>query len=265
MSIWQRVGGFVYNGVNLTEQQVAAFADAGGGWIVPVIYGDDVAGPGNLELLPTFKAWGAAHNVTVGGWFNGFGASPTVDAANITALVRQHALTLVILDLEGAYQGVGAELQVELVNAVRHASPGVDLGVSTNGLDNSRIWNGRGVTPQESFAKLGVRVLPQAYSAYYAKDAHTAPDVVMKWLQQHGASDPNFADPAGPHGRGVPLSTVHFTVECTGEEGSDLADEQMRLHAAKQYGFTIGYSLYTLERAPASDLVLVKAARDLRL
>lgn len=263
MTIWQCLGGLVYTGANLAESTLDAFAGVGGKWIAPVVYNDDAAGPRNLELLPHLHELCAARGIRLGGWFNGTGGDPLKDAAAIAELAGKHGLELAILDLEAAYHypDGNADLQPRLVAELRRLRPALELGVSTNGLDSSAIWNGRILEPPRSFYDLRIRALPQCYSSYYLRDGHTAPDQIMKWLKANGHLDGNFADATAPNGRGVPLSYVHPTIEATGVEGSQLADELLRLELARVYGLTPGFSLYTLERVPSADWPRLAAVR----
>lgn len=219
-TVWQRLGAFVVTAENLSDDQIAAFAGAGGSWIAPVIYGDQVSGPWNIAHLEELKARAARFKVTgttrpveVFGWFNCYGGDPAVDAAAIARLVRDHRLTLAILDLEAAYEypDGNAGLMPPLVAATRGWLPNTELGVSTNGLNNAKIWNGRTLSPQRSFADLKVRVLPQSYSWMAAQDGSTRFDTNMKWLKEHGATDGNFADATALNGRGVPLCVTPET------------------------------------------------------
>lgn len=269
-TIWQRLGAFVATGENLTDDRISAFATAGGSWLCPVVYGDDASGPWNLAHLDdlarraaSFKTVGTKRGVQVGAWCNCFGGDPQTDARRIAQIVTDHRLRLCILDLEAAYQYPqgNADLMPQLVAAVRHLLPTVNLAVSTNGLNNSMIWNGRTLTPPRSFFDLGVRILPQWYEWMAAVDPSTRPDVNMKWLKEHGASDGNFADKTAPNGRGCSLSYVHGTLESTGLEGSHLDRELDYLHAARAFGLTPGWSIYTLENATEADLTLMAFER----
>ena len=265
VTLWQRLGGFVYTGENLSDATLANFAAAGGFWLCPVIYGDDVAGPWNLANLDSLRARALSHGVSiVGAWCNCFGGDPQADARNVAQLATEHNLPLVILDLEAAYQYPqgNANLMPELVKALRDLLPHHALAVSTNGLNASMVWNGRTLTPRASFAKLGIRVLPQWYSGPGYWGCWTDALCNTDWLRRNGASDPNFADPTAPRGYGVPLSYVHGTLEATGVEGSSLAAELSKVQAAVVSGYTYGLSLYTLERTPDSDFDLLRSVRN---
>lgn len=265
-TIFQQLGGYVDTAENLSDQTLSLFAAAGGGWIVPVLYGDTGSAPWNLANLDHVKTAAAAHGVKTGGWFNGWAHDPIEDAIAITDIVKTNGLALTVLDLEAAYQAPGGnpELMPVLVQEVHdRLLAGAPICVSTNGLNNSMIYNGRVLTPPQSFYDLGIRVAPQWYSAYYAQDGNTTPQARMKWLKEFGGSDFNFEDPdATKTGhRGVPLSYVHPTVEATGEEGSSLLTELGDLDAARAYGLTPGISIYTLENTPDADLDLLAKVR----
>lgn len=259
-TIFQQLGGLVYTYANLGN--LDKFYNAGGRWIAPVVYGDDVAGPYNLSKLGELQAL-CKNRITVGGWFNGFGHDPISDASAISSIATKNNLTLILLDLEAAYQYPqgNADLMPLLVREVRKKLPTANIIVSTNGLNSASIWNGRTLSPQQSFFDLGIRVAPQWYSAYYLKDNHTEPVTNMSWLKAHASSDGNFADKTAPNGRGVPLSYIHPTLEVTGLEGSSLSDEIARTKQSKKYGFTTGISIYTLENAPDSDFALLQAEK----
>jgi hypothetical protein len=260
---WRTLGGFIYTGQNLTDAHLAKFASAGGKWLAPVLYGDDAAGPWNLANVGALKTRAAKCGLTVGGWFNCAGGDPTKDAAAIAKIVTDKGLSPVVLDLEAAYQWPSGhpELMPTLLKALRTKLPNAQIAVSTNGLNNAMIWNGRTLSPPQSFYDLGVRVLPQCYSWMWANDGSYRPDNLMAWLKKYGATDGNFADPSGPYGRGVPLSFVHPTLEVTGMEGSSLTEELKWCRAAKVYGLTLGLSIYTLEAISESDWALLAAER----
>lgn len=259
--IWQQFGGFVQVGENLSDQRMAEFHDAGGRWLVVLLYGDDASGPWNAANIETLKTRAHAHGLAVGGWFNVFGEDAD-DAANaINLLARQHNLALVMLDCEDAYQGAGAEKLPELLREVRARLATWPLGVSPKAVDDSMIWNGRGVTPQRSCYYQRVRVCPQWYSGQYLKDLGHGPEAQMQFLQAEQPGNINFADPAGPSGRSVPLSYVHPVLEATGLEGSNLVDELARVAICKRYGFTYGLSVYNMENLSAADLASLAGER----
>jgi hypothetical protein len=259
---WTALGALVYTGENLSDDTLDHFVWAGGRWITPVIFNDDTAGPGNLALLPHWQERG---DIMVGGWFNGVGGDPVVDAQSIGTLVNTHRLPLAVLDLEAAYQYPrgDANLMPVLVYELRKRQPGLLIGVSTNGLNGSMIWNGRTLPApngRKTMYDLGVRLLPQwCYGPAYT-GCWVDPVCNMTWLKEKGPTDGNMARKGVPS-RAVPLSYVHPTVEGTGIEGADLAAGLEKLKAARKYGLTLGLSYYTLERAPASDLELLASVR----
>jgi|SRR5581483_1239085 len=263
-NIWQQHGSFVATGENLSPDTVKRYSEAGGRWYVPVIYGDSASGPWNLSNIEYLKSMGNEYGVAVGGWYNGFGYDPKNDADAIATIHQENGLRLIILDLEAAYQypGGNPNLMPILVKELRNKLPKADIGVSTNGLNNSMIFNGRTLTPPQSFYDLAIRVLPQWYNApVYGQGPWTRPDANMNWLKTNGTTDYNFFDLTTPNKskRGVPLSYVHGTLEATGLEGSDLATELAQLRAAKNYGYTYGWSIYLLENTPYSDFDLIEA------
>ncbi len=270
MTLWQNLGGWIDTGANVGDK-VAKFAGVGGKWAVVVIYRDDAAGPWNRDHFEdTLRPECNHHGVLLGGWCNGFGGDPAEDAAGISALVKQFGLKLVILDLESAYQWPGgdATLAPRLCEELRNRHSDLEIGLTTNGFNNSGIWNGRSLKSGRSMWDLRVRIIPQAYDAYYQVDGSTRPDTVMKWLKEQGPTDQNMARKGKPS-RGVPLSTVHFVVEATGLDvgvvpgstGSHLVVELADLAVAKKYGLTPGLSYYLIENAPDPDWSLLAAVR----
>lgn len=278
-TVWQQLGGFVETAQNLGEDRVAAFADVGGRWVAPVLYGDQASGPWNLEHIEETKQSCARHGVAVGGWFNCWAGDPLLDAAAIAAITLQHQLKPCVIDLEAAYQfpnghGDMPKLVAELRRLLGRSWP---IAVSTNGMNNSMIWNGRTLSPARSFYALGIRVLPQWYSWEWGDSndpldlqaqpvaGDTRPDKNMRWLKVFGGSDFNFRDPTARvvSYRGLPLSFVHGTVEATGTEGASLADELRWVTASQAYGYTTGLSYYLLEAAPNfdADMALLRAVR----
>lgn len=264
MSVWQQLGAFVYTGANLTGEKVSKFASVGGKWIAPVIYNDDAAGPWNRENFGYLKSEFTRYGIQTWGWFNGNGGDPFADADNIASMYRDYGLGGIILDLELQYQypqGDANKMPL-LASRLRDNLPTAEIGVSTNGMNSSMIWNGRILNPPRSFYDLGIRVLPQWYTAYYDRDGKT-PQVQMKFLQEGGASDFNFRDGNAKRTRyrGLPLSYVHPTLEVTGLEGSDLQREINDTIAARKYGYTTGISIYYLESTLDSDFQLLKDMR----
>jgi len=235
-------------------------------WIAVVIYNDDVNAVSNRQMLPGIKAWCSVRDISVFGWYNGTGQDPYEDARQIIALHTSLNLNGIILDLEAAYQypGGDANKMPYMLSAIRGRLPSVEIGVSTNGMNASMIYNGRVLTPKQSFYDLRVRCLPQWYSAYYNKDGHTAPGYQMNWLKTNGSTNENFRDDNASqcYYRGLPLSYVHGTLEVSGVEGSSLSQEISDCVAAKVYGLTPGISIYRLENTPDSDFDLLARHRN---
>ena len=263
MTIWQGLGGMVYTGSNLSEDTLAEFESVGGSWITPVLYGDDAAGPWNLANLGGVLIPAAhRHNLSVGGWFNVTAGDPEVDATNIAAIVKVYNLKLAILDAEAAYQK-NPDVFPHLLKDVRVKLPIANLAVSTNSLNDSLIWNGRGLKPPESARRLGYRVLPQWYNSPSYSGCWCDPVCNMAFLRDQGMKD-NFFDPTYLNHRAVALSYVHGTAEVTNEEGAVLETALPRFVEAKPYGLTYGLVLYTLENTPGTnDLQLVKKYRNI--
>lgn len=260
MSIWQQLGAYVAAGKNLSTHHLDQFAKVGGKWIVPVLYGDDADGPWNRDNIERMKADAGARGIKVGGWFNCWGGGAETDATNIAAIVNAHNLDPVILDLEASYQYPHGNFAVlpYLMKAVRNHLPTKNLCISTNGLNDSMIWNGRPL--KESARRLGYRVSPQWYNSPNYSGCWTDPVCNMKWLKEEGYKD-NLYDPYYANKRAVALSYVHPVLEPTGVEGSTLWAELNRLAMAKTYGFTTGFQLYLLERVPDEDWPIVAARR----
>jgi hypothetical protein len=257
----------VYSGVNLGEDTVARFADAGGQWVAPVVYGDEVAGPWNSANLDGLRTMCGRHGVAVHGWFNYFGTDPAVFAGDVAAIVAAKNLELAILDCEASVQGSTLMSQVAL--AVRQRLPKTLLGITTNSLNDSVVWNGRldGV-PQpawKSVRRLGYRLIPQWYNAprYGGRsNKWTCADLNMEWLKGPGGTTDNLRDESYANKRAVALSYVHGATSATGVEGADLAGELVEFAAAKKHGYTGGLIYYTLEREPGTnDMALLQAVR----
>jgi len=267
MNPWQGIGGFVYTAANLTARRLDQLKSLGSQcpWVCIVIYGDDVAGPANQSSLQAMKTLCKARGIQTWGWYNGWGGDPYEDARNISRLHTTYQLDGIILDLEAAYQypGGDANKMPFLVSSLRNILPNAQIGVSTNGMNSSMIWNGRVLNPKRSFYDLKIRCLPQWYSSYYNKDAHTQPQYQMRWLKDNGSSDFNFRDENAikTKYRGLPLSFVHGTLEVTGLENSSLQAEIEDCVACRIYGLTPGISLYTLENMPDSDFDILARHR----
>lgn len=264
-TVWQQLGAFVATAENLSDDALDKFAGIGGKWIVPVVYGDNHSGPWNRDHLHETQLRARKRGITVGGWFNGWGGDPNKDAQAIANISQSNGLNLVILDLEAAYQWPSGNpnLMPTLVFELRKLLPFAEIGVSTNSMTNTSIWNGRTLNIPKSFYDLKIRVLPQWYSWIYNQDNAYLPERQMKWLRDASPQDGNFRDNNAPTTkfRGVPLSYVHGTLEVTGMENASLDDELRKLAASKKYGYTIGFSIYTLENMLESDYAILRSVR----
>lgn len=264
---WQQLGALVATARNVDDERLKKFAQVGGRWIAPVVYGDDSSGPWNLANLSPLKARASSLGIATGGWFNCWGGDPVVDARNIARIVRDHQLKLVILDLEAPYKYPDGQphLMPLLLWELRKLLPvgTIPIGVTSYGkVDRAMIWNGRTLDPPQSFYDLRIRFLPQWYSFIYGTDASYRPDMAMLDLKENGASDFNIMDPTAPGGRGIPLSYVHGLLEATGLEGSSLEDEIFWLRrACRLFGYTFGWILYLLENVSEPDWPLIEAER----
>jgi|SRR5215831_285104 len=262
---FRALGAFVYTAENLSDAQLDAFAAIGGRWFAPVIYEDDAAGPWNQANLTKLQNRANSRGLEVAGWFN-VTNKQTNDryARDIAALAKTYQLPKVIIDAELAYQypSPGCQVLPELLQKIRTALPSVDLLLSSLGPNNAYIYNGRTLTPPKSMYDLGWRHAPQWYSSYYNKDGRTPQDR-MSWLRANAHTDFNIKDDTAPNKRGLPLSYVHPTVEATGLEGSDLEQELRDLKQSQVYGFTAGFSYYTLEHAPPKDFDILRRYRNI--
>jgi hypothetical protein len=273
---FQQLGAFVQNVENLTDDQLVRFSVAGGKWIVVLLaqlgYPDDhdPSCVSNLAHIEALKARCVQFGISVGGWFNGWAGgilnhTAYQDAQQVADIVHQHNLGPVCLDLEAAYQWPGGIVSAlpPLLAGVRLRLPARSIFVSSNSPNDSFLWNG-GPRYAGCMYRLGIRLAPQWYnSPPYGQRSNpwTTPDLTMEWLQAHGMED-NFRDPMAPGQRAVPLSFVHGTLEVTGLEGADLAGELHDLREAQaHYGYTKGFSIYTLESTPVDDFKLLAAER----
>jgi hypothetical protein len=260
VTVWQRLGAFVATAENLGDDALSRFGEIGGAWVVPVLYGDDASGPYNLANIDSLKHRAAMRGVTVGCWANGWAGDPHNDAIQIAAIVGTHDLDPVIVDCEAAYQQ-HPDVFPWLLKDLRLALPHSNLAVSTNSLNDSLIWNGRGLNPQESARRLGYRVLPQWYSSPNYSGAWTDPVANMAWLSGPGGTSDNLRDVTYANKRAVPLSYVHGTLEVTGLEDASLAVSLGRCTEARKYGLTAGLSVYLLENMPDTDYALLARQR----
>jgi len=262
-TVWQQLGGWVSNGGNCDGARMDKFAEAGGRWVCLNIYNDDVDAAPNRALLPGFRAQCNSRGLQVFGWFNGHGEDPVKQAKEMAGLAANLNLPVMILDLESEYQypeGDANKMPILLSEIRKYTQR--PIGVSTNGMNGSMIYNGRVLDPPRSFYDMGVRCLPQWYSSYYNKSGDS-PQAQMKWQKEHGNTDFNFKDPNAKRTnyRGLPLSYIHGTVEASGLESSSLAQEIQDLQSAKGFGYTTGFSYYKLENAPDDDFPLLAAQK----
>lgn len=251
-TVWQQLGATVYTGGDLGADQIEHFKKVGGKWLCPWVY-QDMNAEANLALVPYWRKQG----LLVGGVFNVFGGDPETDAANIAQIAKANSLSLVTLDIEAAYQypNPGCALMPILLSSLRQKLPSAQIGVNTNCLNDSMIWNGG--SGGKSCYSLGIRVLPQWYSApRYEGSTWTDPEKNMRWMQSYGDKD-NFYDPKQQYHRAVPFSYIHPQVEPTGVEGAILQVTIDSLVRAQKLGFSVGISLFALERVPESDWALL--------
>jgi hypothetical protein len=263
-TVWQQLGAWVANGGNCGTGHLDKFANAGGKWVALLVYNDDRDAESNRKLLPGLRAQCQARGMSMPGWFNGFGEDPVQQAKEMVGIANNLNMPFMILDLEAAYQypGGDANKMPILLSEIRKYTK-KPIGVSTNGMNSSMIYNGRTLDPPQSFYDMGVRCLPQWYSSYYNKDGDTTPQAQMQWLKENGNKDFNFKDPNAKRTnyRGLPLSYVHGTVEATNLEGSSLAQELQDLQSARAFGLTPGFSYYKLENAPDDDFPLLASQK----
>ena len=264
MTPWQRLGAFVAVGPNLPDENLAAFADAGGAWICLLVYGDDKNTPGNLEFIPDLQKKLNPYKISLCGWYNYWGIDGTQFANDVASVRSQYGLNLSILDCEAAVQGNTKMSDVALHCAGR--LPKDSIGVSTNSLNDSVVYNGRmdGLAQAQwkSFRQLGIRVSPQWYSSPAYSGCWTDPVCNMEWLSGPNGKSDNLYDAKAKNSRAVPTSYVHPTLEVTGLENADLQKSLDLCVQAQTHEFTKGISLYLLENAPLSDLSLVKQYRS---
>lgn len=264
---WQQAGAFIYTGANVDYARLAKASASGIRWVAPVIYNDSTAGPYNLGNLEALKVQAHSLNMNVAGWFNGAGGDPELDAANIAGITEAHGLTAIILDLEAPYQAPEgrAELMPQLLRYLRARFPvGTKaIAVTTNGLNDAMIWNGRcgpaATASDRSVRDLNVAVIPQ----WYLNGGTWADPVAnMDWLQAHGMED-NFLDPGYVDKRALALAQIHGAVWA--DSSVPTAEQVKRLREAKAHGYGKGLVWYTLELMADADFELCKASTDLRL
>ena len=261
---WQQLGAFIATARNVDNARLDAFADAGGRWVAPVLYGDDATGPWNLANLESLKARCEARDIRVGIWAACQGGDPARIIADVDAIVRKHALSFVILNAEAPYQG-NTELAKLMAEARRVWPLGTRaIGHSTNSMNDSQVYNGRKggypVKPDErSFRDQNIHVLPQWYSWVASPFMHA--DTAMQWVHENGMLD-NWEDRGYRDLRAVAKSQIHGTLEVTGLEGASLAQSIAEVKTAQaKYGYGKGISIYTLENAPPSDFARLKAQK----
>lgn len=269
---YQQLGGFVASTAAVPDARLRAFYAAGGRYVVVLLaqlgYPDDhdPAVAANLADIGRFRSACVSAGLACGGWFNGWAGgdlhtTADQDADHVAAIVRRYNLGPVFLDCELAYKENPQELP-KLTAAVRSRLATRALFVSTNEPNDSMIWNGGSLGRGASMWALGVRLAPQWYgsSPVYAGSMWMHPDQTMQWLKQHGMED-NFHDPLAPQQRAVPLSWTKGTLEVTGLEAANLAAGIAEVHAAKQFGYDYGLSVYTIDSMPDTDLALLAAER----
>jgi hypothetical protein len=263
---WQSLGAWVNDWENVKGWQLDKFAAVGGKWItVSLIELSGGAGTDNPEMqwnranIESIKSACAQRGIVVSGWYVGWGGDAATNAAEVAAFHKTHALGPIILDLEGPYQ---LNLKVaDLTLAIRQQFPvgTKPVGVTTNSLNDSQVYNGRvgSVTApsDKSFYDLKIRVIPQWYNSPAYGGCWTDPVCNMKTLYGPGgtgASD-NLSDPDAPGGRAVQPGWVKPVLEVTALESSTLAPELSSCVAAQVYGLGKGVSIYLLENVPDGD------------
>jgi hypothetical protein len=260
-TVWQQLGAWVVESGNVDYNRMKDFYDCGGRWVAPILYNDDSSGPRNRADLPRFKRDATKAGLRVAFWANCFGENPDVLVSDIASYAEEQKIGPILLDCEFAYKDItgNAEKLPILLKKMRARMPAKSIGVTSFGFcDRAMIWNGRTLVPMQSFYDLKIRFLPQWYYVY---DGKYAADASMEDLMLYGATDANIRDLTAPGGRGVPLPYVHGAIEVTGVEQSSLALGIEQIKAAKQFGFTRGFSVYTLDSMPPEDFGLLAAER----
>ena len=267
---WTHLGAFSANIGNVSPAQLDGFADAGGRWIIPVLYNDESSAEKNLAELPQKKLWFASKGIRTGCWANVYGDDPDKACADVKAIVTKYGLSPVVFDAEIAYQG--NTKMAELAESMRKTWPlGTKaLAVSTNAPNDSCVYNGRtGPYPapvNKSFRTKNIHLLPQWYSAkkadgswlYWGKWTHA--DQTMEWVQSNGMLD-NWEDLGQNDHRAIkPGTMIHGTLEVTGLENASLQESIDECVVARQhYGLGKGISIYLLENTPVADFPRLKA------
>jgi hypothetical protein len=260
----QQLGGWVIEHGNVDVNRLKRFYSVGGRWIIPVTIGDDSQGGRNMAEIDAIKAKCAASGIRCGMWANGWGEPAEELAQRIADFAIPHKLNPVVLDLEATYKNENAPKMPELLKACRAKMPNKTIAVTSFGFcDRQMIWNGRTLSPPQSFYDLGVRFIPQHYPQY---DPKYAAEWCMKDLKANGPHDFNIKDKSAPGQRGVPLSYVHGVIEFTGMDAvngvaADLDKGLADLTKAKAHGFTFGFSVYTLENCGEDEWAKLAAQR----
>lgn len=272
---WTQLGAFTARADAITDETLDAFAAAGGRYVVPLLAqlgrdpDDDVRA--NRAYFPELVNRCTTRGIRVGSWLNGWGGDPEAEALEATRIVKSltsRLLAPAVLDLEAAYQG-NTKL-AQLTNAIRRSDRlpvgSVPIGVSTNSLNDSQVYNGRQgsrrAVVDHSFRTLKIAALPQWYDGEpYRGSPWADPVQNATWIKQHGAED-NFDDPTYSDRRGLRLDQVHASVESTGIEGARLTVSLAAvLSAIVTVGIGKGLLVYLLERTPSSDFELIRSYR----
>lgn len=257
---WRKLGAFVADTQAVDENQLRKFKECGGQWVVPVTYGDSSTGPTNIEKLPQFKKKCQDAGLYCGIWFNGWGGDIGEMCAPVAAKAKELSLQPVVADLEGEwFKNANAHRFPEVLKELRRLMPHRPIMASTTGFpDRAMIWNGRTLTPPQSLEDLKIKWGPQWY---YLLDGKFAADWSMKDLKDNGKTDFNIADPTAYGGRGIRMYNTHGTLYVTGIENHSLATGIAQVRAAKAHGFSMGFSIYVLERTIDSDFALLAAEK----
>ena len=246
-TVWQQVGVFVQTLANFDHGKMQICKDAGIRWFAPVIYGDDVAGPSNRDLLPQRIEEAKAYNMYPVGWFNLFNdPDREKDAVACSGYVYRFKLKAAIFDMELQYKypEYDPNGMPEFFKVWRIHRPTLQTGVSSYGfMDRAMIWT--------ACKNQKIRYLPQSYYLY---DGKYDPSWCMNDIKTNRFTDPNLG--------GIPLNYVHFTISDI--EGHSIQEGINRIRKAKTYGFSQGYSIYDGEHLTAADGGFVNMAPELR-